>query len=123
MDTTEAIAELQRVTYKPGWTFRFEDYGTGTVTVFYECWVDNSTPRHIDPRPQVLTDGAMLLHVQDVRSAPELHRLFLDKIHEEAELHETREFYRVDGVAPFHPHRIDGRARWDGRVRRMAGVY
>lgn len=116
MDRDTALRELRGVTYKD-WTVHFTYGVPGAIAVRAEFWAENSTPRDLDPRPRVIGEHAGRLYVADITTVDELHRRVLDWLHDVPELHETREFYKVDGRAPFHPHTIDGEARWHGRER------
>jgi hypothetical protein len=116
MDTREAIRHLVQVDYK-GWMLVFEEGAPGMVTVRCEFWADNSTPRHLDERDRVIAESSFGLRVNDVDDVFELHHRCLEALIRNAETHESREFYKVNGRAPFHPHTIDGEARWNRRRR------
>lgn len=118
MDSREAIRHLLRVDYK-GWQLDFEA-GVGVVTVHCEFRADNSTPRDRDPRTWVIAESTFLLRVHDIDDVADLHHRFLEALLRNPETHEAREFYKVDGRAPFHPHTIDGEAHWNRRERTPA---
>jgi hypothetical protein len=119
MEINDAIRELSRVDYK-GWTFRFRALPwSQAVAVDYDFWADNSSPRWRDPRERVIAEGTFTMRVADVRSPVELHKLFLLELLAGPETHEAREFYKVDGEAPFHPHTPSGNYAY-GSVGRVA---
>lgn len=116
MDVYEAIAELRRVSYK-NFDLRFQAGPAGIVHVSYEFRADNSTPRWRDSRTWVIAEGSFNLMVHRAHDVEELHHMCLVALLANAETHEAREFYKVDGQAPFHPHTLDGEARWNRRTR------
>lgn len=103
--TVDEICDLvdNHLSYKEGWTIDAYNYGT-YAHITYTARVDNSSPANVDPRSWVITDGGW-----DIRpgTKEQVMRAMLDGL-VKAETHETREFLRFDGVAPFHPHRADG---------------
>lgn len=119
METTDALAELAKVAYK-GWDLRYRaDTLTpdGMIEVAVEYRVDNSSPREDDPRDWVIASSGFELPANEASGPYELHRMMLDRLHGITELHESAEFYRVDGWAPFRPHRVDGHERYSRTAR------
>lgn len=118
MDVQEVVDLVnRRLTYKDGWQFdarvresRRADHQL-VAHVEWQAVVDNSSPRRVDPRPRVIATGEF-----DVTPGPK------EKVEDqiitgirEGEDHELREFFRIDGFAPYHPHRDDGDQRWAHR--------
>lgn len=119
--TTDEVQEFinDHVTYKPGWQLVASDCGFGTVgevgvDIIIEDMIDTTAwGRHgrIEHFP---SGGGLHRHVHvgtraDVED--QLIRLLLG-----VEEHESREFFRVDREAPYHPHRDDGERRWRRRT-------
>jgi len=106
------------MTYKPGWDFRatVNPYDAGRVTITYEFWADNSSPRYLDDRPRVIADGAFDVMAEG-HDWTNVQRQILEGIIGDAETHESREFLRFNGEAPFHPHRSDGVALYAATER------
>jgi hypothetical protein len=100
------FAELRdlvaRITYKPGWSFWLQpvDNGIAFLAVSFSEFdaMNQETYRHFRGRHAII--------VADIPSA----RGFLNRLRSyilHIEMHELDEFLRVDGVAPFDPHRGD----------------
>lgn len=113
------MVNTRRFRYKKDWTFSAYPARSAkadhreVARVSWEAWVDNSSPRHVDPRERVIASGQFEV-------APGTEREVQDQILAgiiEAEHHELREFVRFDGFAPYHPHRADGDRRWETRRR------
>lgn len=100
---TPLAAFLERVTYKEGWSFRLLEAGVGyTLEIRIRGAVNSHDPAgplivltHRRPVAEHLLDS-----VDDRYRMDWLYRQIL-----EVERHEAGEFFRVDGRAPFHPHR------------------
>lgn len=111
------LVNTRGMTYKDGWRFRaYPAYSRQAdhrevVRVNWEADVDNSSPAYVDPRPRVLASGTFEVTPGDRTSVED--QILAGVI--EAEMHETREFLRFGGFAPYHPHRADGDRRWATR--------
>lgn len=104
MDRREVIDLVNmQLTYKPGWYFyaTAEYSSADAVRVYYEAEVVNSSPRSRDPRGMVTASGSFIVHANQSRDEV-LLGVYQGLM--AAESHEAREFLRVSGEAPFHPH-------------------
>lgn len=107
-DATAILADLvPRVTYKPGWTFALEEIDRGQgcqgLTLLIGAMVPDST------RPGEYTN---VLHLMPVLPAAYNRDAWEYWIYEQIELverHESMEFYRVDGHAPYFSDHGPGR--------------
>lgn len=127
MRQQEAIDIVNKTTFRPGWRWSARPgYYSWQIIVSIELdTVDTSAPGRDGSYtvPRVLAWP----HTIDVRrmDSPEelLYRLLLEV--QETQEHEDREFLRYwDGqawVAPFHPHRELGNAKWHS-VKALAGM-
>lgn len=120
MDVKTAVQYINDIKYMPGWkVYAWEAMTPGHVGVNIHAVVPNSA-RELAPLgyPSKINAGDdFLLNVTDLN----LYQIddavikFLLKVHE----HEAREFFRhrnwynESWVAPYHPHRIEGQARWE----------
>lgn len=134
MKTSEVIATLSSLSYKPGWTFEAErlDLDTLDLLAFLQmgdkaedCDVRfKVTSRTVDTdrdcaergydTPKVL-EWDEPMRSSDFKTQGELLASVFGWLMA-IELHESREFFRVksDGLnAPFHPHRPEGIAAWE----------
>lgn len=117
LNTTDDVVDfINRVSYKPGWTITAtpdrlaELFGVHAVEITtHRRELDSSKPETGE-----LVDvygGAYLNLGPDGVDENTLAALVLwGLIGDEA--HEAREFFRVEGKSPFHPHRDDGRRAW-----------
>lgn len=118
MKVTTAIALVQNLVYKPGWTMEVDDYTKrfeDSICITLCCDTYKSEreeagegyPTAIRPR------ASFCIMVGDLDTDVDLYRALMDKIIE-YEVHEAREFLRVRPTmwAPFHPHKRDGQQRW-----------
>lgn len=99
VDPTRLARLLQRVTYKPGWSFHIEPLG---IEVILDT-ADSADPSH---RIRVAHHRHMApgsVHPGAWSDKDWLHWLFEEVI--DIERHEAAEFFKVDGDAVFHPHR------------------
>lgn len=111
-----AIGLAESLVYKPGWNFTATDHskrfeGTVLLRIDYPARASERTEApEYDRLIQTYAEFPMV--VQDCDDVS-LYRKILDHIME-IELHEAREFLRVNPTmwAPFHPHRIDGMKRF-----------
>lgn len=118
MRVETAIALIENLVYKPGWTFEVESYchrfeESVKVTVCCDTYrsereeAADGYPSPIRPR------ASFCILVGDLDNDVDLYRALMDTI-VCYETHEAREFLRVKPTlwAPFHPHRVDGQKRW-----------
>ena len=98
MLTIEQIqAELARITYRPGWTFEAYQGPWEGQHLVIRAEVVNA----FNPATTVTLDiHSMLPPIPD---AAYLHRWLAWRL-ARIEVHEAREFFRVDGKPPFDPH-------------------
>jgi hypothetical protein len=104
LSTADLQAELERVSYKPGWEFRAYDGAWHGQHLQIRCEVENT----YRPGETVPLDIHVVL-VGGFESPAQFHRWLLKRI-VEAEVHEAREFFKVDGQIVFDPH-VDGADR------------
>lgn len=120
MEAQSAVALLNNLVLKPGWSVVAEDYcrrheGCVKVDVTYPAY---RSERELAPDYfELVPDGAkaaFVVAVGDINDDCELYRRLLHILVLEIEMHEWREFLRVRPTmwAPFHPHRLDGQNRW-----------
>lgn len=96
--------------YKPGYQVQARPNYRGMVDVNIDLYThDSGTPGY---RERILAGGSYEIDCSGSRL--EVMKRLLDKFME-IEEHEWREFLRDKRtfVAPFHPHRYDGNARWE----------
>jgi len=106
LTTQQIAAELARITYKNGWTFTVYDGQWEGQHLAIGAQVSDA----YHPGQSVTLDvHTMLPPMPDVAY---LHRWLGWRLGR-LEVHEMREFLRVDGVAVFDPH-ADGADRDDG---------
>lgn len=116
MDMRDALDLVRnRLTYKEGWTWTARRDGNWVgydwspsetqMVITFDYLVTNSSPRDRDPRPQVIGDRLITVDVSGTED--DVLAQILKSVCD-IETHETREFLRVDGEAPFHPHRYQG---------------
>jgi hypothetical protein len=97
LTTAQITAELQRVTYKPGWSFTvYDGQWEGQHLVIHTVVADATHPG----QDTVLDVHSMLPPIPD---ADYLYRYLAWRL-ARIEVHEMREFLRVDGTPPFDPH-------------------
>ncbi len=112
-----AIDLINNIVYKPGWKFSVEDHtnrfeGAIKLRIDYPaCNTDRDCARE-GYQEQIETYAHFPVIVADCDDE-ELWRRVLGCIAEIDE-HERREAFRIKPTfwAPFHPHQIDGMARW-----------
>lgn len=121
MRVDTAIALIDQLVYKPGYTLTAEDHtkrfeGTVKVTLHYEA-PETGRENAADGYPEIINTYAVFpIAVADLTgpsAAACLYRRVLDAILE-VEAHEAREALRVQPTlwAPFHPHQLDGIDLW-----------
>lgn len=120
MRVHEAIALINEISYKPGWTFTPEDYTKrfeDTVLVKVGYPAPNSDAEFAPDYKQDVLPVARAqfpLIVGDVTNRLEFYRRIMDIILK-IEEHEAREFFGVDRTyfdKPFHPHTLAGMQAW-----------
>lgn len=121
MLNTSAVELINNLLYKPGWTFTATEHDRrfeGTITVRVDYPARNSNrDQAADGYPEVINTYATFpMVVQDCTDEDLYYKVL--KIIEKIEMHEAREFLRVNPThwAPFHPHRVDGMRRWAERT-------
>jgi hypothetical protein len=106
--SVQVLADLvNRITYKPGWTFTLDEIDRGQgcqgLTLMIGAVLnDSSNPGQTVP----------VLHLMPVLPANYGEAAWLGWILEQimlVEQHETLEFYKLDGEAPFFPGHAPGR--------------
>lgn len=121
MRVDTAIALIDQLVYKPGYTLTAEDHtkrfeGTVKVTLHYAA-PETGRENAADGYQEIINTYAVFpIAVGDLTgpsAAPCLYRRVLDAILE-VEAHEAREALRVNPTlwAPFHPHQLDGIDLW-----------
>lgn len=113
--TVPELIELvnEHVRYKPGWSYQIK-----------QCWLGDQEravdvvitgPDTVDSTAYACGVTTRLPLQREMHVPAEYTRdAFLDKLFQhtvELDVHEDSEFFRVDGVAPFHAHSFDGRAK------------
>jgi hypothetical protein len=91
-------AEVAKVVYRPGWTFTVEERG------FEDPWLRVIAPVMNAYRPEELVDLGIDSPIPPMADVDALHRWLIWRL-ERVESHEAREWFRVDGVVLFDPHR------------------
>jgi hypothetical protein len=101
----EVVAFIRRVSYKPDWTIAVmsKDYAPhGLVCMRISFLAPDATNPNAPVETQVcgqeIFDPYMIANEEQLK-----HMVF--RVFKRAEDHELREFFKVDGVAPFDPHR------------------
>lgn len=121
MINESAVELISNLIYKPGWTFTAVDHdkrfeGTIVLRVDYPARNSNRDQAAAGYPEEISTYATFPLVVQDCTDE-DLYAKVLSIIGE-IEMHEAREFLRVNPThwAPFHPHRVDGMRRWAERT-------
>lgn len=101
MRFSEAQAIVGRITYKSGWrlslTEDFNSFGANLCVSFLGPDATLVEPRDIQIR------GSYPVHLEQVRGESDLIGQ-VRRILQRMEQHETDEWLKLDGVAPFYPH-------------------
>lgn len=101
--TPAAIAAyIQRITYKPGWRLCAEPWHWDQVRLLIK-W---EAPCAFTGQPCVQVSASHIIDLLCIRDERDVLTQVLWAI-KRAEEHETLEFLKLDGVAPFDPHRHD----------------
>jgi len=101
MLTTQQLAdELDRITYRPGWTFSiYTDVHQGPTLRIIATVQDGYHPDNT-------IDLGINSRIPDIITTPDLfHRWLLWRVLE-VESHEAREFFRIDGDLLRNPHPV-----------------
>jgi len=137
MDKARAIHIIGHIRYRPGWSIEVEpDFviqitGKGHITKAPDSPPDQVRIRirwtapdsSLPPDFPQNTEVGLTTHIQFHEDDTDLRftRRVLDALIA-LDMHEAREFFRIgvgdpdappNGVAPFHPHRVDGRSNWN----------
>lgn len=118
MNVTTAIEFIHALCYKPGWKFEASDHtkrfeGSVKVRITYPAQNSDREQAREGYPTNITTYAEFALIVGDLLEINQLLRRFIEALMK-IELHETREFLRIQGTfsAPFHPHTIDGMRNW-----------
>jgi hypothetical protein len=118
MHVDSAIALINTLIYKPGWTFEAEDHTNrfeGSIKVKITYPAKDSVIANAPDYTKDIPGGARAAFPLVVRDCDDVDLYYqIAKVIMEIEAHEMREFLRVNPTkwAPFHPHQIDGMKRW-----------
>ena len=97
----------RELSYKPGCVLEVivdeRDRDPRSARLSIGFLVDDST----DTGEKIRVDHSYTLLAGALRDREDVIRWVLDKL-DEAEHHETREWFKVNGSAPFHPHKEEG---------------
>jgi hypothetical protein len=92
-------AEVAKLVYRPGWTFTVEERG------FEDPWLRILATGVMDAYdPACTLDLGIDSPIPPMADVDALHRWLIWRL-ERVESHEAREWFRVDGVVLFDPHR------------------
>jgi hypothetical protein len=97
-------AYIERITYKPGWRIRVDPWHMDGHQLLLTLEWD--APCAVTGRPKLQVSARHILDPLLCDSERSVLTQVLWAI-KRAEEHETLEFLKVDGVAPFDPHRND----------------
>lgn len=98
--SSDLVKYIRRITYKPGWTIEAEYLSQDQVVVRLSF----RAPCAVTGRTDEIQLGSR--NVIDVRMIDNERSLmnYILRLIKAAEEHETLEFFKVDGVAPYYPH-------------------
>ncbi len=119
METASAVALVNNLSYRPGWTIEATDYTNrfeGSIMVkftFPAFHTERALAAEGYPSQTDSSWAQFPIIVGDCATDDDLYFKVLQEI-TRLEQHEAREFLRVAPTmwAPFHPHRVDGMKRW-----------
>jgi hypothetical protein len=108
MTDAQMIAAIRRITYKPGWRVvaapfnQHSGWYEGDATVSVRC--EFTAPCAVTGASEIQVCAQ---HLIDGRFIPDEKALFNRVLHivRQAEEHEVLEFFKVDGVPLYDPHR------------------
>jgi hypothetical protein len=115
MHTSEACSIVNNLVFRPGWKWSAEPAGDGVVSVTVDIRTEDT---NYPPDYRVPIDTGQHDIEIDVSKMDADGLLFeiKTKIIEFINDHEDREFLRRGDIpgypAPFHPHHLEGEARW-----------
>lgn len=118
MEVKSALALINSLIYKPGWSIVAEDHtnrfeGTVKLIISYPARQSEREDAAKGYPVEINPSATFPITVTDCEDDTELYRKIIGAI-AQLEIHEAREFLRVHPTnwAPFHPHRVDGMKRW-----------
>lgn len=97
--------DASRLSYKPGWSFKIAGPGNQYLCIF------SITPDSGQPERTRCTQHQFRLPDPPLNDR-EFARWVLDRLLQ-CEQHETCEFFRIDGFAPFYPNHQDEGSPYD----------
>lgn len=125
MNKSQVVELLSNLAFKPGWTFEareihsYEWWHAPTTDVIFMMTcetVDTDRQYACKGYPERKTlDWELAVSSDKYDTEDELLRSVFDLLMD-IELHESREFFRQKNEnweAPFHPHKMEGNARWE----------
>jgi hypothetical protein len=121
MNIADAVQTINRMVYRPGWSFEAEDFtnrfeGHVKIKVSYHA-IQTNRENAPEYKAEIDTYASFAFRVDDVDKI-ELYGRVLDALMT-IDQHEARETLRDPDTldAPFHPHRIEGTLNWALRQR------
>lgn len=123
MITAEEAVRIvnEEMTYKPGWklnaTIEWPDMFFGESDRFtFEAVIEtvNTSDPELKQEITIAPGGSVVIKPEWTRD--DFVRAIFETVMR-IELHESREFFRVGGRAPFHPHRVDGNQLYEDTER------
>lgn len=100
MTTTQAIAYLKRITYKPNFTFRFVSEGP-----IVKMYIAAAFPDSDDPERMTSANMEASFHIYHMQKTEYILDWFWDHL-QGFECHEMHEWFKVDGVKRWNPHQV-----------------
>jgi hypothetical protein len=118
MTVARMCEQIGAIHYRPGWSFKATDYTKRfeqgcQVTVRFPAPNTNQDLAKLGYPQMIDVEANFVLRLCDCATTEDLCYQILEII-AQVDRHEAREFLRVgtDFEAPFHPHRLDGMARY-----------
>lgn len=131
MDFYTARRLAAHITFRPDWTIKFIDpRNMGLMALFhpdadrhpggaqfivisvsYMALDTDDLHLPVERMRQRDSGSNRMIRIDDIDTAAQFYPRVLAVLLSISE-HEDREFFRVDGVAPYHPHRPDGERAW-----------
>lgn len=98
---------LSRITYKEGYELKAQLTPYGDVSVWISAWLPDATGAVPGQRAVQIQTGMALAwqFLESLEDAALVHRIFT--LIMEFERHEAGEWFKLDGVPPYDPHRED----------------
>lgn len=104
MTLSEAQDFLARVKYKAGWVLRLEPLPRSrSLDEEARLLVSFTTTCAVTGAPNIPIHGMELIPIGIMYSTEHLQDFIIQCLHR-IESHETKEWFKVDGVAPYYPH-------------------